>query len=181
MEENKRARIFLIYSSERKDKENTSVPTKAFDRNWAQMELFPTAGPETLVFVRPDEEDLLDTIRTAGAKHILDLRDVPYLTLSGLDRQSFFDALRKLVVDYAGVHALVHKTGNNSVSDFLRSAIVAAHDPKDLLEDALVRKLATGPTIVMCDESPGSDSKVGVLLDYLSKKRVKHRPVLAVH
>lgn len=172
-------RIFLVYSADRRDLIGVADRTERFHREWSQMELFPTPSPETLVFVRPDDGDLFDTIRTAGAKHVLDIRDVPYLTLSGLDRGRFFSELRTLVVDYLGVHALVHKAGSGSVSEFLAEALDSDNRTRDL-ESTLVQKLASGPTVVMCDEDPGADTKVGALLDYLSRKQMKHKPVLAV-
>lgn len=179
MSERKKAKLFLIHSSEWRDScAHRADVLQVFHRSWCQIELFPTSSPETLVFIKPDEGDLLETIRQAGARHVLDLRDVPYLTLAGFDRESFFGALRNLLVDYVGIHTFVHEARSSSVDDFLSESLTAQPRGQSLLENYLVQKLATGPTVVMCDDEPARDAKVGALLDLLSKKQVRHKPVL---
>jgi hypothetical protein len=174
-----RPKIFLVYSSDRIAGSKDSSVESAFNRAWSQLELFPTTSPETLLFVTPDDGDFLETLRGAHAKHIFDLRDVPYLTLGGMDRRSFFHSLDSMFVDYASVHALLHDAGSSSVLAYLTDQMGSNRSGR--LEHAMLATLKSGPTVVLCDRSPSVDTKVGALLDFLSKKQVKHSPVLAVH
>jgi hypothetical protein len=174
-----RAKMFLIYSSDNAGDSRQSSVASAFNRSWSQLELFPTTSPETLLFVTPDDADFLDTLRGSHAKHVFDLRDVPYLTLGGKDRQSFLGSLDEMFVDYASVHALLHDAGSRSVLAYLADELGSTRSSR--LEHVMLTALKSGPTVVLCDQSPKVDAKVGALLDFLSKKQVKYSPVLAVH
>jgi hypothetical protein len=174
-----RPKMFLIYSSDNAGESRQSSVASAFNRSWSQLELFPTTSPETLLFVTPDDADFLDTLRGSHAKHVFDLRDVPYLTLGGKDRKSFLGSLDEMFVDYASVHSLLHDAGSRSVLSYLANEIGSPKSSQ--LEHMMLATLKTGPTVVLCDQSPKDDAKVGALLDFLSKKHVKHSPVLAVH
>ena len=80
--EAKKAVVFLAYSADwpKKVDVNTAGSTSAFSRQWKQLELFAIVAPDAVVFLRPEATDVLTTLWKLHVKHIVDIRDVPYLT-----------------------------------------------------------------------------------------------------
>lgn len=176
-------KIYLAYSSERDRSRKEKLAVSAFSREWKQLELFALKKPETVVFVRPDEsgfDDLVLAIKRVGVRHIVDIRDVPYLNFSGGTRDRFFEALATLQIDYQGVHPLIHEEGLESLSSLLDQSKDAETKSERALDSFLKTRISRGPTMVFCDLSPREDLKVGSLLDFFSKKRYEYAPVLAL-
>jgi len=174
-------RIYLIYSADRPEAIRGVSRESAFDRIWSQLEMFPTASPDTLLFVTASDSDIFDVLGEINARHIFDLRDVPYLTLCGKDRKAFLRSLESRFVDYASVHAFLHDAGQSSVLSLLTELSERNAESIGRLQRTLATKLSSGPTVVLCDKSPRTDANVGALLDFLSRQHVKHSPVLALH
>lgn len=179
-DEQRRAVIYLAYSAKAS---NQSVDGRkavvAFSRHWKQLELFGAATSDVIFFIRPDEPDLLSTLKKLRVKHIVDIRDVPYLIFGQVDRTQFFDGLADLVVDYLGMHELMHKAGADSLEPLLTETDHSRPRSHERVEEVLSTRIEHGPTAVFCDEDPKRDDKVGALLEFLSRKQIKHSPVLA--
>jgi hypothetical protein len=180
--EAKKAVVFLAYSAEwpKKENVNTAGSISAFSRQWKQLELFAIVAPDAVVFLRPEATDVLTTLWKLHVKHIVDIRDVPYLTFDKLDRTSFFDALEDRAIDYVGMHEVMHAEGTDSFVVLMQTKIGSAPSERDRVQEMLAKRIGNGPTAVFCDDDPKQDDKVGVLLDFLAKRDIKHAPLLAV-
>lgn len=181
-----RPAIYLVYDASKIHDGNATRAlgsVNAFSREWKQLELLSDAKPDSLVFIRPDSGDIFQTLKRLHVKHVVDMRDVPYLNFSTVNRHNFFDQLAEIYADYIGMHELMHKVGAASVAPLFRDKSQGrefAIDDPDLVGDALSERIGDGPTAVFCDSNPKEDSKVGAFLDFLSKRKIKHAPVLAV-
>lgn len=174
--------MFLAYSADwpKKEDANRTGSVSAFSRQWKQLELFAVAGPDAVVFLRPDATDLVTTLWKLHVKHIVDIRDVPYLTFDKLDRTGFFDALEDRSIDYVGVHEVLHAEHTDSFVVLMQTKLGSEPSERDPVHEMLTKRIGNGPTAVFCDSDPKVDDKVGALLDFLVKRDIKHAPLLAV-
>jgi hypothetical protein len=180
--EARKAVVFLAYSADWPKKEgvNRTGSVSAFSRQWKQLELFAIAAPDAVVFLRPDATDVLTTLWRLHVKYIVDIRDVPYLTFDKLDRTGFFDAIEGRSIDYVGMHEVLHAEGTDSFVVLMQEMLGSAPSERDPVHAMLAKRIGNGPTVVFCDSDPKEDDKVGVLLDFLAKRDIKHAPLLAV-
>lgn len=180
--ETRKAIVFLAYSAEwtKREASNRTEGVNAFSRQWKQLELFAIASPDSVVFLKPDATDVLATLWKLHVKHIVDIRDVPYLTFNRMDRTKFFDAIEDSSIDYVGMHELLHAEGTDSFVVLMQAKLGSVPSERDRVHEMLTRRIGNGPTAVFCDDDPKQDDKVGALLDFLVKHDIKHAPVLAV-
>lgn len=178
----RRAVLFLAYSADRPKKGDVdrSESVSAFSRQWKQLELFALAAPDAIVFLEPESMDVIATLWRLQVKHVVDIRDVPYLTFDKLDRTGFFDALEDRFIDYVGMHELMHAEGADSFVLLMQTKLGSEPSERDCVQSVLAKRIGNGPTAVFCDGDPKQDDKVGVLLDFLTQRHIKHAPVLAV-
>src|SRR5262245_28202799 len=111
MDRERKTIVFLAYSSEWPKSPDRAVKAiRECPDRWIQLEMF-AFGCDSVVFLRPDVTDVLTTLRSLHIRHIVDLRDVPYLTFDKIDRSGFFHALAETCTDYMGMHELMHEQG----------------------------------------------------------------------
>jgi hypothetical protein len=182
MPEGRKAVVFLAYSADSPKKEDAdrSESVSAFSRQWKQLELFALATPDAIVFLKPESTDVIATLGRLQVKHVVDIRDVPYLTFDKLDRTGFFDALEHSFIDYVGMHELMHAEGADSFALLMQAKLGSEPSERDCVQEVLEKRIGNGPTAVFCDGDPKQDDKVGVLLDFLTQRHIKHAPLLAI-
>ena len=78
------------------------------------------------------------------------------------------------------MHEVMHAEGTDSFIVLMQTKIGSAPSERDRVQEMLAKRIGNGPTAVFCDDDPKQDDKVGVLLDFLAKRDIKHAPLLAV-
>ena len=112
-----------------------------------------------------DISDIKDLISKFQVRHILDLRDVPYLNFGRSNRRSFFNFIDKKSVDYLSLISVASKVSKSSINDLLEddsSFKIWKHELSNWIEH--------GPTLAFTDNE--NDSKFKSFTEQLSRSNI---------
>jgi len=172
---NKKPFLRLVHSSTL-TKKKTNVSADAF-----QIDLFSNIKSEnSVVFVHPDDsnyDDLVGYIDSVNVQNIIDIREVPYLSFVGRNREVFFSFLRNRKISYLSTFSEMFAGHFDYMSDLFRDMSADNNTPsRKLLVDKLRDAVTNGPSIVFTERLPNSDNQAKVFSAMLVSLRIKHSP-----
>lgn len=130
-----------------------------------QLEMFKR--PDALLFMETQGLDFAQIehlLTTHHIRHILDLREVPYLNFGRADRQGFFKILRNWAVDYLSLFSVATYQRKSSVKDLLEGEGEHAE-----LVNNLRKWIEQGPTLVLTQQEREQDCAAKNLSELLRK------------
>ena len=134
-----------------------------------QLEMFKR--PDTLLFIETkdlDFEQIEYLLTTHHVRHVLDLREVPYLNFGRADRQGFFKILRNWTVDYLSLFSVATYQRKSSVKDLLEGEM----EHVELINN-LRNWIEHGPTLVFTQQGREQDCAAKNLSNLLRKADIQ--------
>jgi hypothetical protein len=165
--------IRLIYSANVQNlTSHNSV--NATEELWAQLDLFASEKPDTVIFAQPEElgfNGIVKILLTGHARQIFDFREMPYFSFGNETRENFLKLLSDNRVAYFNKFHLKSKLGYSDNEEISLKTEIVKSFLKPLIEN--------GPTVVFSDKSPNKDDFVVKFLKLLSEAKISYSTVLA--
>lgn len=154
-------------------KEDREIVRQSQSGEGVQLELFGKADSILFAATRALRFSRVRVLLEVHAiRHILDLREAPFLNFEGSTRERFFRLLKGYGIDYISLLSVVSGDAAPSIEKMLDDGRNGG------LVDILLKCIGCGPTLVFIQQDRDHDPAVKRLFELLNKNDISYSEIL---